>query len=175
MNIERFRVSFHSTCSITLTHNSKSKLGNFVSQLPFRWFNQPCMSIAMYRRLGSPSIEEPLLVNQAVLLILPDYFIEQEAVRQNKKYNDVYREFAETAEKLMKQKLSEIIKEKKSFIWDQINISENIRRKKITRLKQNKYEIHAIAFSLNEETWKNRIDNRVNLGGKIIKKKVFKY
>ena len=116
--------------------------------------------------------DDLIIKNPELEIVSMDYFIEQEAVRQNKKYNDVYREFAETAEKLMKQKLSEIIKEKKSFIWDQINISENIRRKKIARLKQNKYEIHAIAFSLNEETWKNRLDNRVNLGGKIISKKV---
>ena len=116
--------------------------------------------------------DDLIIKNPELEIVSMDYFIEQEAVRQNKKYNDVYHEFAEIAEKLMKQKLSEIIKEKKSFIWDQINISENIRRKKIARLKQNKYEIHAIAFSLNEETWKNRLDNRVNLGGKIISKKV---
>ena len=116
--------------------------------------------------------DDLVIKNPELEIVSMDYFIEQEAVRQNKKYNDVYREFAEIAEKLMKQKLSEIIKEKKSFIWDQINISENIRRKKIARLKQNKYEIHAIAFSLNEETWKNRLDNRVNLGGKKISKKV---
>ena len=93
--------------------------------------------------------DDLIIKNPELEIVSMDYFIEQEAVRQNKKYNDVYREFAETAEKLMKQKLSEIIKEKKSFIWDQINISENIRRKKIARLKQNKYENHAIAFSLN--------------------------
>ena len=34
----------------------------------------------MYRRMDTPIPEDPVLVNQAVFLILPDYFIEQEKV-----------------------------------------------------------------------------------------------
>lgn len=42
--------------------------------------SQSSVSDEMYRRMGSPTPEDPLLVNQAVLLIFPDYFIEQQKV-----------------------------------------------------------------------------------------------
>jgi predicted kinase len=65
-------------------------------------------------------------------VISTDYFIEQEALRKNKEYSEVYPKFITQALDLVNKSLKYSVKNKKNIILDQTNLS---RKARIDKLK----------------------------------------
>ena len=101
-------------------------------------------------------------------VISTDDFIEEYALKEGKKYNDVYHSFSDEATKKMNLALRQIMNNKDSFIWDQTNVFKSARLKKLSKLKQSGYEVIAVALSLSNEELTHRLVTRVNSGGKPI-------
>ena len=105
-------------------------------------------------------------------VISTDDFIEEYALKEGKKYNDVYHSFGDEATKKMNLALRQIMNNKDSFIWDQTNVFKSARLKKLSKLKQNGYDVIAVALSLSNEELTHRLVTRVSSGGKPISYKV---
>lgn len=109
-----------------------------------------------------------------IAIVSTDQYIEELAHKIGKTYNEVYREAEPIAQKLMKAQLSHLFKNNERFIWDQTNISVKSRKKKLARLKQEKYEVIAIAIELSYEELTKRVNKRIANGGKSISWKITK-
>lgn len=57
-----------------------------------------------------------------------DHFIEDYAARKNLSYAQAFQEFYPTSCRLMKDRVDQFIREKQSFIWDQINLNKKERQ-----------------------------------------------
>lgn len=122
---------------------------------------------------GKSTISEGLLKDMPDLIIVStDEYIEKYARERGKKYEEVYREVGEDAQKWMNVRIRQIINEKKNFAWDQTNVFKSARKKKISMLEQNKYDVVAVALHLSEEELAKRVANRVAKGGKKISYKI---
>lgn len=122
---------------------------------------------------GKSTISEGLLKDMPDLIIVStDEYIEKYARERGKKYEEVYREVGEDAQKWMNVRIRQIINEKKNFAWDQTNVFKSARKKKISMLEQNKYDVVAVALHLSEEELERRLINRVAKGGKKISYKI---
>lgn len=122
---------------------------------------------------GKSTISEGLLKDMPDLIIVStDEYIEKYARERGKKYEEVYREAGEDAQKWMNVRIRQIINEKKNFAWDQTNVFKSARKKKISMLEQNKYDVVAVALHLSEEELERRLINRVAKGGKKISYKI---
>ena len=73
-----------------------------------------------------------------------DQLIEEEAARQGKTYNDVFKEYVNTAISLMLDQVIAAREEGKDIIWDQTSVSVKSRKKKFSMLPG--YEHIAIVF-----------------------------
>ena len=83
-----------------------------------------------------------------------------------------YKELGDIPFKSLNVRVQNLIKNKKSFIWDQTNLQPSARMKKIRMLKQNKYNVVGIAIEIPEEELFSRLFKRQNLEGKEIPKKI---
>lgn len=118
---------------------------------------------------GKSTASEQLLKEMNDLTVLStDEYIEKYAKEIGKTYNDVYREVGDKAQKWMNQQIRELIKQEKTFMWDQTNVYASARVKKINMLKQNGYEVTAIVVEISEEELSKRIKKRTSEGGKKI-------
>lgn len=122
---------------------------------------------------GKSTICEELLKNTTDLTVLStDEYIEKYAKERNKTYNEVHRESVGDAQKWMNNQIRALMNQKKNFIWDQTNVFKSARRKKITNLKQKKYNIVAVVLELTPEELNKRLSKRENSGGKHISPKI---
>lgn len=125
-----------------------------------------------YLMIGLPGsgkstwIENFLKDNSDFQVISPDFFIEEFAKKNNKKYNEVFREVSDDALKKAKAFLRESLNLNLPIIWDQTNLTEKTRIKKVKQLKDKKYKVIAVTFVLSDEEWKKRIQTRKDSGGK---------
>ena len=107
-----------------------------------------------------------------ITVLSTDEYIENYAQSKGKKYEDVYREVGDDAQKWMNTRIKQLINERKAFIWDQTNVFKSARRKKISMLEQNKYQVIAVALNISEEELSKRLKVRIDSGGKKISYKV---
>lgn len=122
---------------------------------------------------GKTTAAEKLLKeNPELTTVSTDQYIEEIAKKKNKTYAQVYREVGDDATKWMNRQIAHLIKDKKSFIWDQTNVYQSARIKKNKFLKQNKYEVIAIVVELSDEELNRRIAKRAEEGGKKIGYKI---
>ena len=122
---------------------------------------------------GKSTVCEELLKDiPDIVVVSTDEYIEKYAKERGKKYEEVYREVGEDAQKWMNVRIRQLMNEKKNFIWDQTNVFKSARKKKISMLEQNKYEVVAVALYLSEEELGKRLSNRVAQGGKKISYKI---
>jgi predicted kinase len=99
-----------------------------------------------------------------------DKLIELEAGRQGKTYNDVFKDYIDTATKLMNADVLEAVAEGKDIIWDQTNTGRKSRKAKLAMAPG--YHKIAVVFATPEkEEWQRRINSRP---GKMIPEGVLK-
>jgi predicted kinase len=104
------------------------------------------------------------------VLVSTDKLIELEAGRQGKTYNDVFKDYIDTATKLMNADVLEAVAEGKDIIWDQTNTGRKSRKAKLAMAPG--YHKIAVVFATPEkEEWQRRINSRP---GKMIPEGVLK-
>lgn len=122
---------------------------------------------------GKSTVSNQLLQDIPDLVIVSsDMFIEQYAKEHNKTYQSVYFELGDKPEKWMKQQIQDMIKNGKAFIWDQTNVFATSRKKKITMLRQKKYDVVAIVVEVAPEELNQRLKNREVETGKKVPEKI---
>ena len=136
------------------------------------------MSQICYLMVGLPGSGKSTLCqnllneNPELEIVSTDEFIEQYAKEKNMTYGKAMRELGDKPQALMNNKIQKLLKDKKSFIWDQTNVFISARKKKIKMLSQNKYTVIAIVTELSFEELNRRLDKRVSEGGKRINIKI---
>lgn len=136
------------------------------------------MSQICYLMVGVPGsgkstlCENLLKENPSLDIVSTDEFIESYAKEKNISYGKAMREMGDKPLSLMNNKIQKLLKEKKSFIWDQTNVFLSARKKKLKMLSQNKYEVTAIVTELSAEELNRRLDKRISEGGKRINIKI---
>jgi predicted kinase len=85
-----------------------------------------------------------------------DDFVEQEAARQGKTYNEVFKDFMPTAVKLMAGVVNQARALNMDIVWDQTSTTINSRKKKFNMLPN--YEHIAVVFKTPE---KAELDRRL--------------
>jgi predicted kinase len=91
--------------------------------------------------------------------ISSDQLIEEAAAQQGKTYNDVFKDYVNTAISLMLDKVIEARDAGKDIIWDQTSVSVKSRKKKFSMLPD--YEHIAVVFKTpEEEELRRRLGNR---------------
>lgn len=92
-------------------------------------------------------------------IISSDNLIEEYAKSINKTYNDVFLNYVEIAQKEMYNQIENLIQSKKSFVWDQTNLSEKSREYKLKKIKD--YKKIAVVFPIpNAIELKRRLEQR---------------
>jgi predicted kinase len=99
-----------------------------------------------------------------------DKLIELEAGRQGKTYNDVFKDYIDTATKLMNADVLEAVAEGKDIIWDQTNTGRKSRKAKLAMMP-GYYKIAVVFATPEKEEWQRRINSRP---GKMIPEGVLK-
>lgn len=123
---------------------------------------------------GKSKLAQDILVeNPDYIWVSSDVYIDKIAQETNKKYDEVYRELSEKAQKWANAQLQEGMKEKKGIIWDQTNVFENARKRKVSNLLQHKYDVICLALELSPEELQYRHNKRKKENGKRIPYKVF--
>lgn len=131
-----------------------------------------------YMMIGIPGTGKSTLSNQLIKempnleVVSTDIYIEKKAKESGKTYAQTYREVGEDAQKWMNNYIRQLTKKEKSFIWDQTNVVASSRKKKMSFLKQNKYEVIAIAIKLSDDELNKRLNKRTLEGGKKIGLKI---
>ena len=104
------------------------------------------------------------------VLVSTDKLIDIEAGRQGKTYNDVFKDYIDTATKLMNEDVRAAVEAGKDIIWDQTNTGRRSRAAKLA-LAPGYYKIAVVFDTPAEEEWQRRLDGRP---GKHIPKAVLK-
>jgi len=74
-----------------------------------------------------------------------DYFVEKFAQKMGKTYDEVFKEVAPRAMRLMNRRIQTARRNKRNIVWDQTNVSAKSRAKKLTQLPE--YRKVAIYFA----------------------------
>lgn len=88
-------------------------------------------------------VESQIWANHCVH-ISSDQLIEEEAKRQGKTYNDIFKDYVSEAISLMLDKVIEAREAGKDIIWDQTSVNVKSRKKKFNMLPD--YEHIAVVF-----------------------------
>jgi len=99
-----------------------------------------------------------------------DSYIEREARRQGRAYNDAFDELIGEATKDMENNLRLALRDNLSIIWDQVNGTTKTRRRKLTKIPS-RYERIAVWFHISLEEALRRNETRP---GKVIPGSVLK-
>ena len=104
------------------------------------------------------------------VLVSTDKLIDIEAGRQGKTYNDVFKDYIDTATKLMNEDIRTAVEAGKDIIWDQTNTSRKSRKAKLAQVP-GYYKIAVVFATPDEAEWQRRLDSRP---GKSIPRAVLK-
>jgi predicted kinase len=104
----------------------------------------------VYVLVGVPGAGKSTWVNNQewakdCVYISSDQLIDEEAERQGKTYNDVFKDYVNEAISLMLDQVITAREEGKDIIWDQTSVSVKSRKKKFQMLPD--YEHIAVVFS----------------------------
>lgn len=129
----------------------------------------------LYMLIGVPGSGKSTWLNSQdwagdCVLISTDKLIELEAGRQGKTYNQVFKDYIDTATKLMNEDVIAAVSEGKDIIWDQTNTSRKSRKAKLAMMP-NYYKIAVVFATPEAEEWQRRINSRP---GKMIPEGVLK-
>lgn len=103
----------------------------------------------VYVLVGVPGAGKSTWVNNQewakdCVYVSSDQLIEEEAERQGKTYNDVFKDYVSEAISLMLDQVIAAREEGKDIIWDQTSVSVKSRKKKFSMLPD--YEHIAVVF-----------------------------
>ncbi len=98
------------------------------------------------------------------ILVSSDYFIEQEAKKRNLSYNEVFGEAIKNAVHMSNRAVDFAIENRRDILWDQTNLSEKDRNRKMARIPSD-YKKIAVYFEIDKEEFEKRNTQRE---GKII-------
>ena len=104
------------------------------------------------------------------VLVSTDKLIDIEAGRLGKTYNEVFKDYIDTATKLMNDDVRAAVEAGKDIIWDQTNTGRKSRSAKLA-MASDYYKIAVVFDTPAEEEWQRRLDSRP---GKHIPKAVLK-
>jgi predicted kinase len=116
-----------------------------------------------YMLIGAPCTRKSTFYNdhfQHLPSVSSDAFIEQYAQERGVSYQEVFSEFVSSATRLMNVQLDALIAQQQDFVWDQTNMNQRARAKKLARLKG--YEVIAIVFVLPIELHKSLYSARTS-------------
>jgi predicted kinase len=119
---------------------------------------------------GKSTWSKTLLQSGQFDLISTDHFIDLEAQKQGKTYDDLHREYIKEADKICRSYLKEVIEAKRNLIWDQTNLSVKSRRSCVQQLKD--YVRIAVVFKIDKETLQSRLNLRAEVEGKTISESI---
>jgi predicted kinase len=77
-----------------------------------------------------------------------DNFVESEAKKQGKTYNEVFKAAMPLAIRHMSDTVKEALADKKDIVWDQTSMSVASRAKKFNMLWDSDYEVIGVVFAL---------------------------
>lgn len=95
-------------------------------------------------------------------IISSDLFIEAEADRLGKTYNEVFSEKTKEAEKWFNETFDYCLSKKQDIIIDRTNLSQKTRRKYIDKAKSNGYRVSIIVVEASKKLHKKFIEQRSN-------------
>jgi predicted kinase len=127
----------------------------------------------LYVLVGVPASGKSTWVNnqewaQDCAIVSTDFFIEEEAAKQGKTYNEVFDDFMPVAIRLMENQVMIAQANNMDIIWDQTSVAVKSRKKKLNMLP--KYYPIAVVFKTPEkEELEKRLNSRI---GKTIPKYV---
>lgn len=101
------------------------------------------------------------------VVISIDDLIEEMGKEEGLNYSDAYDKFQRIATKQMRANLKEALKDRKNIIWDQTNVKESARRKKLKGIPDD-YTLTAVAFDIDKDELKRRRDKREIEDGKLV-------
>jgi len=94
------------------------------------------------------------------MIISTDDYIEENARRQNKTYNEVFNMSISWANEMADRDLEFAIENDLDIYWDQTNLNAKTRKKKLARVPSS-YKKIAVVFPIpNREEWLRRLDSR---------------
>ncbi len=131
-----------------------------------------------YMMIGIPGsgkstyFKELLSKNPELKTASSDAYIEKIAKQKGQSYDAVYQDSINHAIKWMNSQIQSFIENKQDFVWDQTNLVQSARLKKLKNLISNGYEVTAIVIEIPQEELEKRLNKRVSEGGKTISKKV---
>ena len=85
---------------------------------------------------------------QDCVIVSTDNLIEAEAERQGKTYNEVFKDYIDTATGMMREQVAAAVAEGRDIIWDQTNTVAKSRKGKLTLVKG--YRKIAVVFAVPE-------------------------
>lgn len=133
-----------------------------------------------YMMIGVPGsgkstyIKNVLMLENNLISISTDEYIENIAQKNNSTYSNVYDSAIKDANNWFNQRLQELFKDSSDFIWDQTNINIKARKFKLNQLLRNNYEVHALAFEVEPHIIFKRLHNRAIATGKHIPDSIIK-
>ena len=118
---------------------------------------------------GKSTVSEQLLKDMPELeIVSTDVYVEEYATKHGVSFNEAVRVLDNKPKAQMNNRIQQLIKEEKSFIWDQTNVFASAREKKLHALLGKKYEVVALVTELSAEELARRLEKRVKEGGKAI-------
>ncbi len=118
----------------------------------------------VYMLIGVPGSGKSTWVNNQdwtrdCVLVSTDKLIDIEAGRQGKTYNEVFKDYIDTATKLMNDDIRAAVEAGKDIIWDQTNTGRRSRKAKLAMAPG--YHKIAVVFATPEDSeWQRRLAGR---------------
>ena len=109
--------------------------------------------------VGKSTYFENNFKDQDIAYVSTDMFIDQMAAKSGKTYSELFSATVKLAEKSMYNALGQALENGQDIFWDQTNMSNKVRMKKLAKIPKD-YRKVALVFSTDDETLKQRLDNR---------------
>ena len=93
------------------------------------------------------------------VLVSTDKLIDIEAGRQDKTYNEVFKDYIDTATKLMNEDVQAAVEAGKDIIWDQTNTSRKSRKAKLA-MASGYHKIAVVFATPKDGEWQRRLAGR---------------
>jgi predicted kinase len=129
-----------------------------------------------YMLIGLPSSGKSTWVNANVaalesgtVVLSTDNIIEQMAKESGTTYNQIWKDSIDAATKINYQNFRDAIRDRKSIIWDQTNLTKKKRKNVLSQLPW-EYEKFAVTFDVPLEDIFTRVKERAERTGKNIPK-----
>ncbi len=98
-------------------------------------------------------------VNNLLLPVLSsDAWVERLAAASNRSYSEAFQEVIKEATRLFEMQVNEYVYSKRSFVWDQTNLTVKSRKGKLDRLRD--YEVECHVWEVDDEEHARRIASR---------------